>query len=69
MQKNFKLVFNENTDLSCMKKNLRFVFNENPYLIVVVVLLYLKEKKFLVVYCKSWNLKKNQILNLGMSIN
>ena len=52
-----------------MQKNFKFVFNENTDLIFLLPFFSLLKKMFLIVYCKSQNLKKNQILNLDMLIN
>ena len=65
VQKNFKSIFNEYTNQFVMQKNFKSVFTENTNLFFFVVLL---KKMFLVVYCKSQNLKQNQILNLDMLI-
>ena len=49
MQKKYRFVFNENTDLFCMQKKFQFVFNENTNLFFFSF----KKKMVSAVYCKS----------------
>ena len=48
-EKNFKSVFNKNTDVFCMQKKYRFVFNENTDL-------FCMQKKFQFVFNENTNL-------------